>query len=70
MDNSLYHNMICGTKAVYPRKRDSPLVRYSVIKVFNHNLTENDITEIKRIFYGGKTHADCYFCEEAHHTGR
>lgn len=67
MDNSLYHNVICGVKAVFPRIRDRPLRCHPDIKLFDYNLSENDITELKRIFYGGKTHADCNFCEEAHH---
>lgn len=67
MDNSLYHNVICGVKAAYPLIRDSPQKCHPDIKLFDHNLSENDVTELKRIFYGGKTHADFNFCKEAHH---
>lgn len=68
MDNSLYHDVICGVKAVYPLIRDSPSTHYPGNKLFYYNLSENDITELKRIFYGGKTHADCYLCEKAHNS--
>lgn len=70
MENSLYHNVICGIKAAYPLIRDRPSKHHPNIKVFGYNISENDITELKRIFYGGKTHADCNFCEEAHDPRR
>ena len=69
MKVSLYHNIICDNKACYPI-RDSPLKRHHLKmskEIFDRKLSENDITELKRIFYGGITHADCNFCEKAHH---
>ena len=74
MNQSLYHNIICDNRASYPI-RDSPLklhhVRMTDIVPYSRKkLDKNDISELKEYFYGGKTHADCYFCEETHHPRR
>lgn len=70
MNQSLYHSIICDNRACYPI-RDSPLklhhLRMTDITSYSHEkpgmkVTESDITELKRIFYGGITHADCNLC--------
>ena len=78
MTHTLYHNIICDIKACYPI-RDRPPKRYHLKmtditrysgKNFSKKITENDLIELQKVFYGGKTHADCHFCKEAHHEGR
>ena len=78
MNISLYHNIICDIKACYPI-RDRPsehnhlkmtdITRYSK-ENFGNKFTEDETTELRRIFNGGITHADCNFCEEAYHPRR